>query len=202
VAHKRRHAEEGEGVNLSLVITPMLDMSFQLLAFFIMTYHPSDLEAHIDGKLLPPAKVAAPSSGGAPVPKKDGKKEPPPVDVDPDAIKTTVRVIVKKVADKRVYNPREKVDEPAQDIQVQIKPPEATEPRLVVDHTMDLDKVGLPLLHRELEKIRNAPGGEAVNVVIDADPALMYDYFIRVQDTCKAAKFASVGFAAPLPAGP
>jgi biopolymer transport protein ExbD len=28
-------------------ITPMLDMAFQLLAFFVMTYHPSDLEGQM-----------------------------------------------------------------------------------------------------------------------------------------------------------
>ncbi len=194
--HKRYHAEESEGVNLSLVITPMLDMSFQLLAFFIMTYHPSALEAHIDGKLLPPTKTA--TAGAAP--KKEGEKEPPPIDIDPDTIKESVRVIIKKVADKLVYNKLTKQEEPAQDIQVQIKKPDVTDPQLVVDHTMNLEKEGLPLLKRELERIRAAPGGGALNVVIDADPALMYDYFIRVQDTCKAAKFANVGFAAPLPA--
>ena len=39
------------GPNLNPIITPMLDMAFQLMAFFIMTYHPSALEGHIDGKL-------------------------------------------------------------------------------------------------------------------------------------------------------
>jgi hypothetical protein len=42
------------GVNLGLIITPMLDMSFQILAFFIMTYHPSALEGHLAGSLAPP----------------------------------------------------------------------------------------------------------------------------------------------------
>src|SRR3954463_3258585 len=52
---KRRHVPEGAvGVQLSLIITPMLDMSFQILAFFIMTYHPSALEGHIAGSLAAP----------------------------------------------------------------------------------------------------------------------------------------------------
>src|ERR1043166_8025317 len=46
------------GVNLSLIVTPMLDMSFQILAFFIMTYHPSALEGHIPGSLVPPENFA------------------------------------------------------------------------------------------------------------------------------------------------
>ena len=52
--HKRHNDPGVAGVNLGLIITPMLDMSFQILAFFIMTYHPSALEGNIDGKLLPP----------------------------------------------------------------------------------------------------------------------------------------------------
>src|SRR5207302_10768977 len=54
--HKVDHG--GGGVNLGLIITPMLDMSFQILSFFIMTYHPSALEGHIAGSLAPPEKVA------------------------------------------------------------------------------------------------------------------------------------------------
>ena len=57
---KRTHNKGGgaQGINLSLIITPMLDMSFQLLAFFIMTYHPSALEGHIPGSLVPPEDFA------------------------------------------------------------------------------------------------------------------------------------------------
>src|SRR5262245_55976659 len=56
------------GVQMGLIITPMLDMSFQILSFFVMTYHPSALEGHIDGNLLPPKDVATAS---AKVEKKD-----------------------------------------------------------------------------------------------------------------------------------
>jgi biopolymer transport protein ExbD len=36
------------GLEPALPITPMLDMAFQLLAFFIFTYHPSDLEGQME----------------------------------------------------------------------------------------------------------------------------------------------------------
>src|SRR5260221_11486321 len=50
----RSHKDQGPGgVNLGLIITPMLDMSFQILTFFIMTYNPSALEGHIPGSLAP-----------------------------------------------------------------------------------------------------------------------------------------------------
>src|ERR1700722_4024888 len=53
MSHKHGQAGTARGVNLGLIITPMLDMSFQILAFFIMTYHPSALEGHIPGSLVP-----------------------------------------------------------------------------------------------------------------------------------------------------
>jgi len=42
----RRKTEAGP--EPTLPVTPMLDMAFQLLAFFVMTYHPSDLEGQMD----------------------------------------------------------------------------------------------------------------------------------------------------------
>jgi biopolymer transport protein ExbD len=89
----RPHPEEEGGVNLGLVITPMLDMSFQLLAFFVMIYHPSALEAHIDGRLLPPPpartaelvdkKGADKGPAKEKDPKKKEEKDKPPAD-EPD----------------------------------------------------------------------------------------------------------------------
>ncbi|HYV40016.1 MAG TPA: biopolymer transporter ExbD [Gemmataceae bacterium] len=57
---KRQHTDGG--VDLGIIITPMLDMAFQLLAFFILTYQPPASEAAVDGSLLP----AANASGGQP----------------------------------------------------------------------------------------------------------------------------------------
>src|SRR4051812_18317861 len=52
---RKKYTAEG-GVDLGIIITPMLDMAFQLLAFFIMTYHPSPSEAAVDGTLLQAAQ--------------------------------------------------------------------------------------------------------------------------------------------------
>lgn len=43
----RRHRQTTDFVEPDLPITPMLDMSFQLLAFFIMTFKPADTEGQI-----------------------------------------------------------------------------------------------------------------------------------------------------------
>ena len=42
-----RHRQGTDFVEPDLPITPMLDMSFQLLAFFIMTFKPADTEGQI-----------------------------------------------------------------------------------------------------------------------------------------------------------
>jgi biopolymer transport protein ExbD len=40
-----------EGPEVEIPVTPMLDMAFQLLTFFIFTYHPTEMEGHIDMQL-------------------------------------------------------------------------------------------------------------------------------------------------------
>src|SRR3954469_25884519 len=90
------------GVQLSLIVTPMLDMAFQILSFFIMTYHPSALEGHINGSLVPPTKTATHS--------KDNNK--PEENLLPDTepeIEASLVVIVKAVP-KGAPNEHERTD--------------------------------------------------------------------------------------------
>jgi biopolymer transport protein ExbD len=59
VAYKRR---KDPVLDVELPITPMLDLAFQVLLFFILTYHPSQLEGQLE-LVLPDAaegKAAAP----------------------------------------------------------------------------------------------------------------------------------------------
>lgn len=44
---RRRHRQSTDFVEPDLPITPMLDMSFQLLAFFIMTFKPAPTEGQL-----------------------------------------------------------------------------------------------------------------------------------------------------------
>src|SRR5690349_24984076 len=44
---RRKQVEGGQEVNFSLMVTPMLDMTFQLLAFFIITFRPTPLEGQM-----------------------------------------------------------------------------------------------------------------------------------------------------------
>jgi biopolymer transport protein ExbD len=46
-------------MEVQVPITPMLDMAFQLLTFFILTYRPAPAEGQFSMNLLPPAAVTA-----------------------------------------------------------------------------------------------------------------------------------------------
>jgi hypothetical protein len=71
----RRRGDDGQA-DVPLPITPMLDMAFQLLAFFIMTYNPTDLEGQLDQALPTEAAKAAH--------KKEDVKLETKVDANPD----------------------------------------------------------------------------------------------------------------------
>jgi biopolymer transport protein ExbD len=58
---RRRNRMGTDHVEPDLPITPMLDMSFQLLSFFIMTFKPTPTEAQI-AMALPPPQEGGPSS--------------------------------------------------------------------------------------------------------------------------------------------
>jgi len=174
---RRKVKGEDGGVNLSIIITPMLDMAFQLLAFFVMTYHPSALEGHIDGSLLPPSKVAV---GGAKTPDKDTV----PVDRPPDD-KDVVKVIVKAVKQGKHDG------EPSQ---IFVKRQEDANPELVADLEQDLDS-GLRKLKERLKNFQSK--GAKANANIEADSNLKHQYFLKVYDVCKAANFENIGFIAP-----
>lgn len=56
---KKKHSDGGVELNLAA----MLDMAFQLLAFFIMTFKPAPIEGQINLKLPPPKPVAGVKGG-------------------------------------------------------------------------------------------------------------------------------------------
>lgn len=65
--HKKKH---GGSESVELNLAAMLDMAFQLLTFFILTFKPSPVEGQINLKLPPPQPVA-----GAPGVAKPGEDE-------------------------------------------------------------------------------------------------------------------------------
>jgi len=52
---RRKHRDSGEEVTLNMAA--MLDMAFQLLTFFILTFKPSPIEGQISMRLPPPQAI-------------------------------------------------------------------------------------------------------------------------------------------------
>jgi biopolymer transport protein ExbD len=61
---RRRRVRETAPIDVDLPITPMLDLAFQVLLFFILTYHPSALEGQVEMSLpdLAQAKALRPEN--------------------------------------------------------------------------------------------------------------------------------------------
>src|SRR4029077_7376236 len=57
--HRRPRRLQGPRVEVMFPVTPMLDMAFQLLAFFVLTFQAPSAETHLDLN-LPATPVALP----------------------------------------------------------------------------------------------------------------------------------------------
>jgi biopolymer transport protein ExbD len=175
---KRNVATASAGVALGLIITPMLDMSFQILSFFIMTYHPSALEGHVNGDLALP-KPSGP--GGQSL----------DLSVSEPEIEANLQVIVKAVP-KGATNEHERVD--GQPTQIYVKATEDAAPALVADDGEAVD-ASMRKLSDRLK--RSVAGGMRGNIRLDCQGDLKHQYVMRIFDVCKAAGFDNVAFAAP-----
>jgi biopolymer transport protein ExbD len=193
ISLRKRPENTAPEVDLGIIITPMLDMAFQLLAFFIMTYRPSLYERHIDGNLLPAVDNVA-KGEAAP---KDGV----PQEIDPKQF-ITVKVqtpepgqqITRK--DKSGKSVVIKHGEPARILVKRIQSP-GDEVVCEEDDLLDL-KSGLEKLTNELLRFqKDDPGGGKMSVNLMADGDLRFEYVIQVNDACRRANYTSVNFIAP-----
>jgi biopolymer transport protein ExbD len=173
--HKRTHMPEYE-VELEKVITPMLDMAFQLLVFFILTYHPSSMEMQIDGTLLP-AKQPKQASVLPP--------EPPPSNIDPEPkLEETLTVIVEALTAKDQVDAKY-IGSPKS---IKLMRPENVgklETIFTNEHGDDLEK-GLTTLESVLKKIlASNPGASDTEINIKGDGDLAWENLLQVQDICR-----------------
>jgi biopolymer transport protein ExbD len=193
-------------VNLGIIITPMLDMSFQLMAFFVMIYQPPAFEGHIDGKLLPPEKLIV---KGAPPKTKPDEPLQSAADLDP-AVKDAVLVVIKAYDPVREAGKNPDAREAAKKTQdgmpleILVKTPESPDTRQVASEGDSVEK-GWEKMLTELKAIRQTliPVGqdkkEAVKTIVKLmlDGNLRHKYVVKAWDVCKAAGFDTVGFIPP-----
>jgi biopolymer transport protein ExbD len=195
ISLRRRGENTSPEVDLGIIITPMLDMAFQLLAFFIMTYRPSLFERHIDGNLLPSTENVA---KGPDVAKPDVK---PPTEIDPRQF-ITVKVQAPEPDQQEIRRDNKgktlviKHGEPSK---IWVKRLQSPTEEIVceVEDLLNV-KEGMEKLSKELrqQKENDPVGGRmAVNLVADGD--LRIEYVIMVNDACRRAGYTSVNFIAP-----
>jgi biopolymer transport protein ExbD len=163
----RRKTESGPEPNLP--VTPMLDMAFQLLAFFVMTYHPSDLEGQME--------LSLPSEAISQAQDKEDVKPDAPVDKDQDLkLAANITVVVRTQRDN---------------VNTGLISGIALQDDSGTSAVDTLDKL------REELKSRRANVENKENIKIQADSKLKWEEVISVMDACQQAGFKNISFVPP-----
>lgn len=162
---RNRKGEAAPGVELP--VTPMLDMTFQLLAFFILTYHPSAVEGQMEFSL--------PSAASSPQPLVETPL--PPAGIDPLDEKSQLTVVLKAQHDG-VH------DGVLSTVLVQSS------------SGVEVALPGLAELSRYLQE-RRVAGDTRDAIQLQAESQLKYAWVTGAMDACLKAGFKQVGFASP-----
>jgi biopolymer transport protein ExbD len=151
-------------------VTPMLDMTFQLLAFFILTFHPaSTYEAEMDFTL--------PATGDARAKSPDMVDPDRPSDTDL-APKGSLTVTVKSQVGQGT---------PGEISHIVVQMPNGSGER-----SFNTPEELGDYLKRAKDELENK-----TDIQIQADANLKYARVIRVVDICRSNGFVGVGFAPP-----
>jgi biopolymer transport protein ExbD len=170
----RRFRQE-DGPEPNVPVTPMLDMAFQLLAFFVMTYHPSDLEGQM--------QLALPSSDPAAAKK--------PADVDPTTapekdplleIQADLTVVIKTQLDGVNNGAISALTVEDRSGPATIRPAS--------------DQSLMDALTKYLSKTKETVDNKTA-VKVQADSKLKWDNVVQVMDACRKAGFDNISFAPP-----
>jgi biopolymer transport protein ExbD len=169
MARVQRDGEgERSGVNLNIVITPMLDMTFQLLFFFVLTFQPaSALEGSLEFSL-----PATPEPRGLePV---TAVNSEPPLNEPPDPAQKLTLVV--KTTRDGVHDGNIK--------------------DLILESEGGAEVVGnIDALRQALAARRPEPGKSQIKIA--ADSRLKYACVMEVMDACLKSGFTNVGFVPP-----
>jgi biopolymer transport protein ExbD len=152
----------------TLPITPMLDMTFQLFAFFVFTYHPQALEGKIDFTLPAVGDYKAES-----IDKVDPNKIDTDVDLDSD-MSIEIKAVTDGATAGNISQILVKTDADASGTSVEL------------DNKLDNLKKFLIDNRKDRKQIK-----------VGGDSLLKYAFIIQVTDICRQADFEKVGYTPP-----
>ena len=167
----RRREKAEASPEVELPITPMLDMAFQLLTFFVFTYHPSALEGQIE--------MTLPKSGEAMASKPEDVNPNKPSDEELEVPSELTVIIKTQAGGENPHMPHQYLVEAREGTTSPMTKKEELEAYLI--------KAKEGLTNKDDIKIR-------------ADSRLKYAYVMEVMDIChdpKKGGFKRVGFAPP-----
>jgi biopolymer transport protein ExbD len=181
----KRHRDTEPDVSIALPVVPMLDLSFQILFFFIITFNPSKAEGKMSMNL--PASGQAKAKDQVAV---DLNKSELTLEVPADFV-----VLVRSYDDSFTLSIRnaEKVDEIG--TALGLSQMNSKERRTEIDKL--LQKLQEALAKR-LKDMKATDGDKATdNVKIEANSKTKYETLVSVMDACIKAGYTQVGFAPP-----
>jgi biopolymer transport protein ExbD len=162
-----RGLKAGTGVEVDMPIVPFLDMSFQILFFFIMNYHPSALEGQMD--------LSLPAAGEARAQTID--------QMDPNNVPDT-EIEMKSELTVMIGTPHDNINDGAIS-QISVK---GDQGETSVSSVEGLERY-LKSVQKELTN--------KTDIKIQADSRLKYYFVVQVMDACVKAGYPNVGFAPP-----
>lgn len=166
--HRRRYRAAGsqpEFSSTSVFITPMLDMSFQILAFFVVTFNPPALEGRL------PWESAAGKQGG-----------PNPVVNSTTAQPTTKTELPPPITVEALADRAGRLDG------ILIRVEGEQEPRAPLRNKAP-DKLVADLQDELLKLKRNFPAEKRITVVLPYH--LLWDFSITIMDACRSYRNAN-----------
>src|SRR5438477_7103739 len=174
----KRGIEASVDVDINKVITPMLDMAFQIFAFFIVIYHPSQLEGQILMNLPDAAQAkAAKPEDAKPNPSMIGELELP--------------------AEITVLAKTKRPDGTHDGSITQVSVVDRLGSKDIIKQDQDSKDVpNLDALRKYLQSLRGGLSNQK-DIKIEAEGGLRYEHVMQIMDMCTRAGFKNVGFAPP-----